>query len=147
MTDDNRRANLAAEIRRGRRAMATAELSLQAGLTEDAVARAYYAAFHHVRALLLSRGLQARTHEGTHNLFFTEFCEAGLVARAMAGELSHLQRFRELADYNVQGDFDEAEAAQEVERARRIMEATLERLRLDDWLDPPVGDEDLDGAA
>ncbi len=140
MTDDNRRANLAAEIRRGRRAMATAELSLRAGLTEDAVSRAYYAAFHHVRALLLSRGLQARTHEGTHNLLFREFCEPGRVDRAVAGELAHLQRFREIADYNVQRDFDEAEAAQEIERAQRIVNATVERLRLDGWLDSSPGE-------
>ena len=57
MTRSNRGANARAEAARGDDALRAAEALLGLDLPNDAVSRAYYAAFHYGRALLLSEGV------------------------------------------------------------------------------------------
>jgi uncharacterized protein (UPF0332 family) len=56
LTNENRRANASSEIVRGEDALEAAEILLSSGKLADAISRAYYAAFHYARALLLSLG-------------------------------------------------------------------------------------------
>lgn len=56
MTGENRRLGIASEVARGNEALDSAEILLSAGKAADAIGRAYYAAFHYARALLLILG-------------------------------------------------------------------------------------------
>ena len=47
---------------------------------EDAVSRAYYAAFHAATATLLSLGIESKTHGGLRALFALHVVRPGLVA-------------------------------------------------------------------
>ncbi len=64
MTGENRIDNARAEAALGDDALRAAEALLALGLANDAVSRAYYAAFHYARALLLLEGLEPKTHRG-----------------------------------------------------------------------------------
>ncbi len=137
MTEDNRRANLSLELEKGAASLRAAELCLGAGLHDDAVSRAYYAAFHHVQALLFSSGLEARTHGGTHDLFYLHFIRPGHAPARLGKLLSGLQHYREQADYVRAFRFSAEDAMVEVDNARVIVGWVHERLRADGWLDAP----------
>jgi len=64
VTADNRKQNVADELVRAAQCLAAAEALVGLGLAADAISRAYYAAFHLVRALLFSRGTEPRSHQG-----------------------------------------------------------------------------------
>jgi len=46
LTNENRKKNIAAEVRRGNETLESAQILLDAGKLADAVSRAYYGAFH-----------------------------------------------------------------------------------------------------
>ncbi len=117
------------EIEKGAEALRAARLCLDASLWNDAVSRAYYAAFHHITALLLSEGVEARTHGGVHDLLYLHFVKTGRFPAGEAKLFSALQKFREQADYARTIRFDEAGAREEVERARQISDAALSAMR------------------
>ena len=64
MTEANRLANARAEAALGDDALRAASALVELGLHNDAVSRAYYAAFHYARALLLVAGLPAEDPPG-----------------------------------------------------------------------------------
>ena len=60
------------------------EQLLASGDYEDAVSRAYYAAFHCAQALLLWEGLSANTHQGVVSLFGLHFAKTGKLRKNLA---------------------------------------------------------------
>ncbi len=99
MTEENKKANIRDELARSREAKASAELLFEHGQIRDAVSRLYYSVFYAVRALLLTRGLQPRSHEGVLNLFSLHFVRSGPLESSDAHTFSRLQKYRQEADY------------------------------------------------
>ena len=118
MTEDNRRQNVAEQLVRSDEAFRAAEGLLALGLHADAVSRAYYAAFHCLLALLLSRGLEPKTHRGAITLLNQEFIRSGRLSSAHNRLLGGLQRSRELADYSAGIRFSADDARALIEDAR-----------------------------
>jgi len=100
VTEDNRKENIRAELDRATEAIAAATLLYENGFISDAVSRLYYFVLYHVRALLLSKGLEPRSHDGALRLFGLHFVREGLMDRRAAQVFSKLMKFREEADYN-----------------------------------------------
>jgi hypothetical protein len=98
LTDPNRRAHVAAELRRSEEALRAARSLLDLGLYADAVSRAYYAALHAAQALLLTEGVEPRTHRGVSGMLGLHFVVPGRIAPDRAKDLSRLEQFREEAD-------------------------------------------------
>ncbi len=136
MTEENRRRNLQDESERGDQALRAAQTLLDAGLHADSVSRAYYAAYHLLRALLLSRGLEPRSHSGAIHLFNTEFVRGGLLPSSHNRLLGGLQRARELADYDSAVAFSSEDARQSLDDARSFAREVLEFLDREGWLAP-----------
>lgn len=136
MTEENRRRNLQDEIERGDQALRAAQALLDAGLHADSVSRAYYAAYHLLRALLLSRGLEPRSHSGAIHLFNTEFVRGGLLPSSHNRLLGGLQRARELADYDSAVAFSADDARQSLDDARSFAREVLDFLDREGWLAP-----------
>jgi uncharacterized protein (UPF0332 family) len=132
--EENRRRNLALEVERATASLQAAQLCLQAGLWDDAVSRSYYAAYHMVQAVLFTAGLEARTHEGLHDLFFLHFVRPGIASRRLARLLASLQKYREQADYSRAIRFDEDGAGEALAQAQEIHEALRAWLTRDGWL-------------
>jgi uncharacterized protein (UPF0332 family) len=123
MTEDNRKANIRDELARAAAALQAAEALVSLGLHADAISRAYYGAFHALRALAFARGLEAKTHRGAIHVFNTEFVRAGIFPSADNRLLSGLQRARELADYDAAVLFSGEDATAELAEARRFVDA------------------------
>ena len=100
MTEDNRKENIRAELERAAEAIAAATLLYENGYISDAVSRLYYFVLYNIRALLLSKGLEPRSHEGAIRLLGLHFVREGLMDKSTAQIFSKLMKFREEADYN-----------------------------------------------
>ncbi|MBC8068966.1 MAG: HEPN domain-containing protein [Deltaproteobacteria bacterium] len=125
MTEDNREANAKDELARGAQALDAAAALIAAGFHADAVSRAYYGAYHHLRALLYSRGLEPRSHAGALHLLNVEFIRPGVFPSANNRLLSGLQRSRELADYDPAAVFSVEDAKGALDDARAFATEVL----------------------
>lgn len=101
MSPRNRSRNMEAEVARAEIALAAARSLLSNGFYLDAVSRTYYAAFHYAVALLMSRGLEAKTHGGLIALLGQHFVATGLIDPGVARTLSRLQTYRHDSDYAI----------------------------------------------
>jgi hypothetical protein len=129
MTGENRRENSRAESALGDDALRAADHLLGLGLHNDAVSRAYYAAFHYARALLLTEGLEPRTHRGVVALLERHFAAPGRLDRDAVALLARLQTFRSLADYDARERLPGERASAEVAAARRFVDLARSLLR------------------
>lgn len=134
MTEEQKRAALAAELARGDDAVEEADLLLNAGKLAGAVSRAYYGAFHYARGLLISVDEEPRTHAGLTRLLQRDFARAGRMAPEVAALLSRLMTFRQDADYTAEYVFTPAMAQQGVADARTFIAAARAILVTDGWV-------------
>lgn len=122
MTGANRTTNARAEAALGDDALQAAQVLLQLGLHNDAVSRAYYAAFHYARALLLLEGLEPKTHRGVVSLLLDRYERSGRLEPGAVSTLARLQTFRGLADYDASERIAKERAEAEVAAARAFIE-------------------------
>ncbi len=134
MTDESRRQNLKDEVVRAGECLRAAEALIQLGLAADAVSRAYYGAFHILRALLFSQGVEAKSHQGAIHLFNSDLVRKGLMPSSHNRILSGLQRARELADYDAAVVFSVDDARAELEAAKEFERAAKDLLARDGWI-------------
>lgn len=88
---------------------------------DDAVSRAYYAAFHAAQAILLSDGLSANTHQGVVNLFGLHFVKQGKIDHRFGKFLSNLKDDRENGDYEIYSAIDQESAEEAVREAQEFL--------------------------
>jgi uncharacterized protein (UPF0332 family) len=134
MTEENRRAAAKAEWLRSCEALEEAEILHQAGRPAGAVSRAYYAAFHAARALLVSISLQPRTHEGVRSMLSLHFVRTGRLDARLARALSLASRTREDADYDAAAVFGPADSEESLSQARIFVAAAKQILEQDGFL-------------
>lgn len=123
MTGDNMANNIKEEIGRGQESLRAAEVLIHHRLFNDAISRSCYAALHYARALLLRRGIEAKSHHGVAQLINLHFVKDGPMSKAVAADFSQLQSFRELSDYNAGAEFTEDQAREELIRAQAFIRA------------------------
>lgn len=134
MTGEHRKQNLAVELERGEGSLRSAEILLREGQFPDAVSRAYYAAFHYARALLLTVGEEPVTHAGVERLLHRDLVRGGALDPDVARLFGRLQKNRLDADYTSEVVFTELAAREEVAAAKRFIEAASEHLARGGWL-------------
>jgi hypothetical protein len=134
LTNEGRRDDIAAEARRAEECLESASILLREKKLADAVSRAYYAAFHFARALLLSVGEEVRTHGGLERLLHRDFVRPGTLDPEIARLYSRLLKHRGDADYTAEFVFTAAAAKEEVAAAGKFVDAARAILRKDGWL-------------
>lgn len=87
-----------------------------------AINRYYYACFHIVQSLFVSRGLSAHTHAGTSTLFGQHFVKTGLVDIAYGRFFATMVQLRQKADYNSVAEVTEQDARDIVDMTRSFIE-------------------------
>ncbi len=134
MTDANKRGNLELELERSAEAMREAEALVGLGLSYGAISRAYYAAFHLMRALLMTRGFQSKTHAGVFALLNQQFVRPGLLPTRYNRLLGGLERDRQLADYEAAVQFGEEDAREAIAEAKAFEHDVKALLVKEGWL-------------
>ena len=94
MTNDNQRENINLELERAAEAIAAATLLYENGYISDAISRLYYFVLYNIRALLLSKGLEPRSHDGALRLLGMHFVRSGLVDKSVAQIFSTTTPYR-----------------------------------------------------
>jgi len=100
MTKQNKKTNIAQEQERAKGCLKSADLLAAHGQYSDAVSRLYYYAYHTIRALLLSKGFEPKTHEGALRLLGMHFIKPGIFEPAFSHTFAKLMKYRGEADYN-----------------------------------------------
>ena len=100
MTQQNKKINISQELERAKDCLKSAELLMSHGQYADAVSRLYYYVYHNIRALLLSRGFEPKTHEGTLRLLGLHFIKPGIFEPGLSHSFAKLMKYRGEADYN-----------------------------------------------
>jgi len=100
VNEENKKANIREEIDRADEAIRAANLLFENGFVRDGVSKLYYSLLYSIRALLLTEGLEPKSHEGTLRLFGLHFVKPGAFEAKDSHIFSKLMKFREEADYN-----------------------------------------------
>ena len=101
-----------------------ARRDLDAADADNAISRAYYAAFHAATAALNEADLAAQTHKGTHTLFYQTYVEPGKIDTHFHRSFSRLFQNRQDVDYAFGiGIFPLETATTAVQQAEAFVEA------------------------
>lgn len=100
MIEENKKKNIFEEMERADKVMKAADLLFTNGFLNDAISRLYYFVLYNIRALLLTKGLEPKSHEGTLRLFGLHFVKEGVFDPKSSHVFSKLMKYREEADYN-----------------------------------------------
>lgn len=90
--------------------------------------RFYYACFHAVQALFVSRGISAHTHAGVITQFSLHFVKTQIVGVAYGSFLARLFQLRQKADYNCAYDIIEDEVSEMQELSRDFIQKIMKLL-------------------
>ena len=117
-------------LEKSRDKLRVVEKLLADGDLEDAVSRAYYAAFHAAQAVLLTEGLSADTHQGLINLFGLHLVKTGKFEKKFGRFLANLKDDREAGDYEVYSAIEQETAKIAVQEAREFLKAAEDYLKV-----------------
>jgi len=128
MTEASSRSFVEACLERAEKALKSAKLLEENGELEDAASRAYYAMFHAARALLFSKGMNAKTHKGTISLFGEKIVKQGIMSEEYADMLRKAFDLRQKSDYEIYAETSVElvkgvikNAAQFIERVKELV--------------------------
>jgi len=133
--DSTTRGLIAAYLEKADQKLAVARRLLASLDHDDAVSRAYYAAFHAVRALLVTVGQNPTTHHGAVTLFNLLFIKTGKFDRELGRFFTNLKDDRETADYELFANVDHALAETAIMEADRLLSEATAYLRREGFID------------
>lgn len=136
MNEENKKENLREEIQRAHESMKAAELLFANGFTKDAVAKLYYPLLYTVRAMLLTKALEPKSHEGALRLFSMHFVKQGVFEAKDSHVFSKLMKYREEADYNPSYVFTTEDFIELKKEAELLMHKITLRLKEEGYLVP-----------
>ena len=100
MTEENKKKSIESELEKASDTLLQAELLFTNGFITGAVSRLYYFLLYYVRALLLTKDLQPKSHEGMLRVFGLHFVKEGFFEAQDSHIFARLMKYREEADYN-----------------------------------------------
>jgi uncharacterized protein (UPF0332 family) len=107
----------------------SARVLLEAGQFRDSISRSYYALLDAVCALLFSKGLVAKSHEGAVRLFGLHFVKPGIIDKKYSRYFHLLLEEREDADYERRKIFSQIDAKEALGDAQEFVELVRNLLR------------------
>jgi len=126
MTEASSRSFVEASLGRAEKALKSAKLLEQNGELEDAVSRAYYAMFHATRALLFSKGVNAKTHKGAISLFGEKIVKQGIMSEEYADMLRKAFDLRQKSDYEIYAETSVELVKEVIKNAEQFIEKAKE---------------------
>jgi uncharacterized protein len=134
VNEANKKDNIREEIDHANESMKAADLLFKNGFTRDAVARLYYSLLYTVRAMLLTKGLEPKSHEGALRLFGLHFVKQGSFEPKDSHVFSRLMKYRQEADYNPSYMFTPEDFIEFRKEAEMLMQKITSRLKQEGYL-------------
>ena len=89
--------------------------------------RYYYACYHILQALFVSKGLSAKTHDGSLTHLGQDFIMPGLIDKKFGRFFARMVQLRHKADYNSIAEVTEAEILEMAPLSKEFVEQVKER--------------------
>jgi uncharacterized protein (UPF0332 family) len=134
VNEENKKENLREEIDRAVESMKAADLLFDNGFVRDAVGKLYYSLLYTVRAMLLTKSLEPKSHEGALRLFGLHFVKHGIFEPKDSHIFSKLMKYRQEADYNPSYSFTPEDFTQFKGEAETLIHKISSRLREEGYL-------------
>ena len=115
-----------ARVERSRDCLREAKLLLDNGEYRGAANRAYYAAFHALRAVLALDDFDSKKHSGVISKFRETYIKTGRFTPEMSDTISSLFRIRSASDYDDFYIASKADVEAQYQRAEKLV-AEIER--------------------
>ena len=106
---------------KARRSLKSARTLFKAGDYESSSSRAYYAVFHMMQAVLLTKGLSYSGHSAVINAFSHHFIKKALFPSDFGKAIRRLRKAREMGDYNYFATISREEARRDIEAASNMV--------------------------
>ncbi len=90
--------------------------------------RLYYACFYAVIALLLKKGIETQTHDGSRTQFGLQYVKTGLIDKRFGKIYSKLFDMRQKGDYGDLYDFDKETVVPLIKSTREFIDELKKRL-------------------
>jgi uncharacterized protein (UPF0332 family) len=120
-SDETAQEAIAVYMDGARDALESAQYNLDGSFYGVAVNRAYYAFFYAATALLLTLNMTRSKHAGVLAAFREHFVKPGIFPMADSHAYGEAFELRNVTDYEMLGQADEAQARITVESARRFV--------------------------
>ena len=124
------KTDLAALLAKASEKLETARIMYENARYDDAVSRAYYAAFHAMTAALLSRKLSYSSHGQLIGAFNREFIKTGIFPKDFSAVIQALFDDRQIGDYGVFIKISKSTAIEHIKKAENMVEAIRLFLKL-----------------
>lgn len=108
-------------LAKARNKLETAMLLYRGGRYDDYVSRSYYAVFHALNAVLITRGFTFSSHAQTIGVFNREFVKSGVFPKEYSQIVQSLFEDRQTGDYDFDSVIDEQTARESIENAEKII--------------------------
>lgn len=105
-------------------AIRQAEYNLQSDFPIVTANRAYYAGYYCMIALLFTRNVFPKTHQGTHAKFAELFIKSGQFPKYASDIITTLFNTRQQADYDLDADITIDEATSLINKANDFLQLT-----------------------
>lgn len=102
---------------------------IDVGDYNTAINRAYYAAFHAIKALEILDNFDSKKHSGVIAYFRQQYVKTGKLDVSLSKIIDVLQTRREDSDYNMIIQFDSGDAYDALEKAKTFVSAIEEYLK------------------
>ena len=110
-------------IAKADRSLAAAHDHLKKGDADFASSKAYYAVFHSMQAILLTKKLSFSKHSGVIAAFNQHFVKTGIFPKEFSSMIEQLFKDRQIGDYGYEFGINKEEAAEDIEFAEKILTA------------------------
>jgi len=129
MTKVNKEEAIAIELQKAEESLAASAHLVSGGFLADAVSRLYYCLLHRVKALLLTEGLEPKSHEGALRLLSDHFVKDGPLTSADSHFFASLMKYREEADYSPSFIFREDDVKKLRDETANLSKKILDLIR------------------
>jgi uncharacterized protein (UPF0332 family) len=86
-----------------------------------AASKAYYAVFHAIQAILLTKDLAFSKHSAVIAAFNQDFVKTGIFQKEMSRKIERLFKERQIGDYEYENEISEKDAIEDVNIAKEIV--------------------------
>ncbi len=117
-----------ARLQHAKDCLKESEILLSADEYKGTANRAYYAAFHAIRAVLILDGFDSKKHSGIIAKFRELYLKTELFDKEISDSISSLFRVRSASDYDDFYVVSKTEASEQLEKARKIVSLISEYL-------------------
>lgn len=122
MADNNDLEIIKMMLKKGRKKLKSAVINFENEFFDDSVSRAYYAVFHTISAVLMTKTITCSSHKETIGFFNKEFIKPGIFPKSFAKTIQKLFNERQTGDYDFGGSIDADIAEEDLKKVKEIID-------------------------